>query len=127
MMKNIDHIAIKVSDLILSCQALENLGLTCKSIEQYNEVSMQIAFLSSPNNKTTLELLAVTDPSSPIANDPAGLHHIGLKVENIEKIYKMMKGDKRYKLEGDIRKGSHSRIFFFRIKDQEETLFECVE
>lgn len=127
MIKNIDHIAIKVSNLTIACQALENLGLTCKSIEQFDEVSMRIAFLCSLNNETTLELLTVTDPSSPIVNDPSGLHHIGLKVENIENIYDMMKDDDRYRLENDIKKGAHSRIFFFRIKGQEEILFECTE
>jgi hypothetical protein len=127
MIKNIDHIAIKVSNLTTACQALENLGLTCKRIEQFDDVSMLIAFIGSLNNETTLELLAVTDPSSPIVNDPCGLHHVGLKAENIENTYNMIKNDDRCRVESDIRKGAHSRIFFFRIKGQEEILFECTE
>ncbi|MCK5059163.1 MAG: VOC family protein [Candidatus Aminicenantes bacterium] len=126
-MKNkIDHIAIKVSDLTEVSQALEQVGLFCKSIEQHDEVGMKIAFLGLSEEKTTIELLEVVDPSSPIVNEPTGLHHVGIRVENIEKIYDKMKKGDRYKLEGEIRQGAHSRIFFFRINGHEEILFECV-
>ncbi len=129
MIKNIDHIAVKVSDLAQVNQALENLGLPCKSIKKFSEVGMQIAFLGkgNVNEEITVELLEVTDPSSPIANDPSGLHHLGLKVTDIEEIFYKMKRSNLYKVEGGIRKGAHSKIFFFRIKGEEEILFECVE
>ena len=127
MMKSIDHIAIKVSDLGTVCQSLEKLGMNCDRIEQYNEVGMRIAFLSNPNDETTLELLDVTDPSSPIVDDPPGLHHLGLKVQNIEDTYEKMKNDTQYSIQGEIRQGAHSKIFFFKIKGQEEILFECVQ
>ncbi len=129
MIESIDHIAIKVSDLAQVTQALENLGLPCKSIKKFSEVGMQIAFLAkgNVNEETTIELLEVTDPSSPIVNDSSGLHHLGLKVTDIEETFFKMKKSNLYKVEGDIRKGAHSKIFFFRIKGEEEILFECVE
>jgi hypothetical protein len=127
MIKNIDHIAIKVSDLATVCQSLKKLGLICDNIEQYKEVGMRIASLGNPNEETTLELLEVTDPSSPIINDPPGLHHLGLKVKNIEDTYEMMNNDAQYSIQGEIRQGAHSKIFFFKIKGQEKILFECVQ
>lgn len=125
MIKNIDHIAVKVTSLTQVCQALENLGITCKSVEEYDEVGMRIAFLDC--GETAIELLEVTNPSSPIAEDPPGLHHVGVKVKNIEETYEKMKNCAHYKLDGEIRRGAHSRIFFFKITGLQDTLFECVE
>ena len=125
MIKNLEHIAIKVTDLSSVCRALENLGLPCNSIEQYDEVGMRIAFLG--DRETRMELLEVIDPGSPIVNDKPGLHHLGIKVKNIEEIYNKMKESDLYEVQGNIRQGAHSRIFFFKIKGQEEVLFECVE
>jgi methylmalonyl-CoA epimerase len=125
MIKNLDHIAVKVTDLSSVCRAFENLGLPCKSIEQYDEVGMRIAFLG--DRETRMELLEVTDPGSPIVNDKPGLHHLGVKVKNIEEIYNKMKESDLYEVQGNIRQGAHSRIFFFKIKGQDEVLFECVE
>ncbi|MCP5104808.1 MAG: methylmalonyl-CoA epimerase [bacterium] len=125
MIKHIDHIAIKVTDLPVVCRAFENLGLPCESIEQFDEVGMRIAFLGS--RETRMELLEVTGDDSPIVNEPAGLHHLGIKVDNIEDTYRKMKESDGFQVMGDIRKGAHSRIFFFKITGQEEILFECVE
>lgn len=125
MIKNLDHIAVKVTDLSSVCRAFENLGFHCNSIEQYDEVGMRIAFLG--DRETRMELLEVTDESSPIVNDKPGLHHLGIKVKNIEEIYHKMKESDLYEVQGNIRQGAHSRIFFFKIKGQEQVLFECVE
>lgn len=123
--KNIDHMAIKISDLPQVCAALENLGLACQKVGQRDEVGMRIAWLK--HGQTTVELLEVTDSSSPIFNDPPGLHHLGLKVKNLEDTYRMMEKNDQYKIEGKICQGIHSRIFFFRLTGQKEILFECSE
>lgn len=125
MIKNLDHIAIKVTDLSRVSSALEKLGIPTTSIETFKEVGMRIAFLGS--QETNIELLEMTDQSSPIANEKPGLNHLALKVEDIEKIFREIKKSDLFTVEGEIRKGAHSRIFFFRIKGQEEILFECVE
>ncbi|MDQ1352990.1 MAG: methylmalonyl-CoA/ethylmalonyl-CoA epimerase [Acidobacteriota bacterium] len=125
MIEQLDHIAIKVTDLSSVCQALEQLGLPCTGIGQFDEVGMRIAFLG--NRETHMELLEVTAETSPIVNDKPGLHHLGIKVKDIEGAYNKMRESDRYKVLGDIRQGAHSRIFFFKIKGQEEILFECVE
>ncbi|CAN2040132.1 VOC domain-containing protein [Candidatus Magnetomoraceae bacterium gMMP-15] len=126
MIKSIDHIAIKVANLKDVCQAFENLGITCNSIEEYDEVGLQIAFLDTGENK--IELLEVIDQNSPIVHDKTGLHHLALKTDNIEDTYNKMKQNDKFKVEGVIRKGAHDKkIFFFKIKTQKDVLFECVE
>lgn len=125
MIERLDHIAIKVTDLSSVCSAFEGLGLPCTGIGQYDEVGMRIAFLG--NRETRMELLEVTSETSPIVKDKPGLHHLGIKVKDIEEIYTKMKNSDRYQVLGDIRQGAHSRIFFFKIIGQEEILFECVE
>lgn len=126
MIKHLDHIAIKVNGISRVCKALEELGLSCNSIEKFDEVGMRIAFLGPPSG-AAIELLEVINKDSPIADEPSGLHHLGIKVENIEEIYDKMKKSDKYRLQGEIRNGAHSRIFFFRLSGQEEILFECVE
>ncbi len=125
MIRDIDHIAIKVTDLSTVCRALEDIGVPCNDIQRYDEVGMRIAFLG--DGESRMELLEAIDASSPIVNDKPGLHHLGLKVKDIEKTYEMMTQSERYRVQGDIRQGAHARIFFFRIVGQEEILFECVE
>lgn len=127
MIEKLDHIAIKVTKLKEVSHVLEEMGLPCNSIEQHDEVGMRIAFLGNRNRETRLELLEVTDNKSPIANDKPGLHHLGIKVKNIEEAYNKMKESDCCHVLGNIRQGAHSRIFFFKIKEQEEILFECVE
>lgn len=125
MIEQLDHIAIKVTDLSAVCRAFEEMGLPCSRIGQYDEVGMRIAFLG--NRETRMELLEATAETSPIVKDKPGLHHLGIKVKDIEEIYNKMKNSDRYQVLGDIRQGAHSRIFFFKIIGQEEILFECVE
>lgn len=125
MIEQLDHIAIKVANLKEVSSVLEDMGLPCTSIKQHDEVGMRIAFLG--NRETRLELLEVTANNSPIANDKSGLHHLGIKVKNIEEAFKKLKESDRCQVLGEIRQGVHSRIFFFKMIEQEEILFECVE
>jgi len=125
MIKDIDHIAIKVDNIDRVTKSLEKIGIKCRSIEEFKEVGMKIAFLG--DEKKNLELLEVANSNSPISNDPLGLHHMGFKVNDLEATYEMMKADDMYKVEGTIRRGAHSRIFFFRLCSQDNILFECVE
>lgn len=121
----IDHIAIKVTDIEAYCDALQQTGLAPVDVKQYDAVEMRIAFLGEGPSR--VELLQPTAPSSPIANDPPGLHHIGIRVPDIEAAYRRMTESPQYQVTGGIRQGAHARIFFFRITGQDETLFECVE
>lgn len=132
MSAEIDHIAIKVSDIDEFTAGLAGLGYTLQSSGQYDEVGMKIAFLGTEPSETSnasekMELLEVTDPSSPIAADPDGLHHLAIAVNDIEASHQMMKQNPLYDVEGDIRQGAHCKIFFFRMKGTKHPLFECCE
>ena len=129
MSAEIDHIAIKVSNIDEFSAGLLNLGYSLQSSGFYDEVGMKIAFLGndSPGKSNTMELLEVIDPSSPIADDPEGLHHLAISVIDIEGSYKMMKESSLYNVEGEIRQGAHCRIFFFRMAGSSQPLFECCE
>ena len=125
MIKAIDHIAIKVDDLLQVSSALEALGLPAPKTKQFDEVGMKIAFMKV--GEIYLELLKVTDDNSPIVNDPSGIHHIGIKTQDIEATYEKMASSEQFELQGKIRKGAHTRIFFFKLTGNEKILFECVE
>ncbi len=125
MIKNIDHIAFKVGNLLEMCDTLGAVGLVCNEIKKYSEVGMNIAFLG--NAETRIELLEVIDQTSPISSAPEGFNHIGFKVKNIDKTYSMMQKNPQFTPIGNIRQGAHSRIFFFKIKGYDDVLFECVE
>ena len=129
MSAEIDHIGIKVSDIEEFSAGLMALGYTLQSSGQYDEVGMKIAFLGteSSGKSQKMELLEVTDPTSPIAADPDGLHHLALSVSDIEARHEMMSQSPLYSVEGNIRDGAHSRIFFFKMAGTEQPLFECCE
>jgi Glyoxalase/Bleomycin resistance protein/Dioxygenase superfamily len=129
MSAEFDHIAIKVSDIEEFSAGLKGLGYSLQSSGLYDEVGMKIAFLGSESagKSDKMELLEVIDPSSPIAADPDGLHHLAISVIDIEGSYKMMKNSSLYSVEGEIRQGAHCRIFFFRMAGSAQPLFECCE
>lgn len=127
MIKNIDHIAIKVSNLSRVCRTFNVLGIPLEGIKKFPEVGMEIAFLGGKKGQIGMELMTVTDSSSPIDKDPPGFHHVGLKVADIEAAFSKIKASDLFNVEGAIKQGAHARIFFFRLKAQEEILFECVE
>ncbi len=126
MSPEIDHIAIKVSDIESFAEGLKAMGCSVDSVKQHDEVGMKIAFISG-GDKGRMELLQVTDSASPLAGCPDGLHHIAMAVEDIEASHRMMSESPLYSVEGNVRQGAHSRIFFYRMKGQEHTLYECTE
>ena len=121
----IDHIAIKVADIDTVTRAFEELGYTSHGKTRYDEVAMDIAFLGEGSGR--LELLQPVDASCPISEDPEGLHHTAVKVRDIEMVHSRMSGSKLFDVIGPVRPGAHSRIFFFRITGEENSLYECVE
>lgn len=84
-MTRLDHIGIAVRSLA-SAKIYEDLGLTIDHVETVETQRVKTAFLSAGDS--TLELLEPTSPDSPIAKfiekRGEGIHHICLRVENIE-------------------------------------------
>src|SRR5688500_1411439 len=81
----LDHIGIAVRSLA-SAKIYEDLGLTIEHVETVETQGVKTAFLSVGDS--ILELLEPTSPDSPIAKfiekRGEGIHHICLRVENIE-------------------------------------------
>ncbi len=126
MIKGIAHIGITVANISNVIKELELLGIPCNSRESFEEIGMDIAFCG--NSKTKFELGEITaeDIDSFISKE-AGIHHIALQTENIEKVYIHIKKDNRYTIETEIKQGAHGKVFFFRINSWKDILFECVE
>jgi methylmalonyl-CoA/ethylmalonyl-CoA epimerase len=81
----IDHIGIAVPDLDSGSLPYVAIGLTALADEYI--ASQQVMVRAFWAGESLIELLAPTDPSSPIAGflekRGAGLHHIALRVENL--------------------------------------------
>jgi methylmalonyl-CoA/ethylmalonyl-CoA epimerase len=84
-MTKLDHIGIAVRSLA-SAKIYEDLGLTIEHVETVETQRVKTAFLSVGD--ANLELLEPTSSDSPIAKfiekRGEGIHHICLRVENIE-------------------------------------------
>jgi methylmalonyl-CoA/ethylmalonyl-CoA epimerase len=84
---SVDHIGIAVKNLneILKFYT-EVLGLKSAGLEEVDEQKARTAFV--PVGDTEIELLESTSPEGPIAKfiekRGEGIHHIALRVENIE-------------------------------------------
>ena len=97
-MTKLDHIGIAVRSLD-SAKIYEDLGLTIDHVEIVETQRVKTAFLSVGDSN--LELLEPTSPDSPIAKfiekRGEGIHHICLRVENIEEHLERLKA-KGYRL-----------------------------
>jgi methylmalonyl-CoA/ethylmalonyl-CoA epimerase len=83
----LDHVGIAVSDLQASLAFFKDvLGLHVESSEDVASQRVKATFLNT--GQSTLEMLEGTAADSPIAKfiekRGAGLHHVALRVEDIE-------------------------------------------
>ena len=86
-LKNIDHIGIAVSNLQESLSFWEtSLGIEPHGIQEVPEQKLRTEFL--PVGDTEIELLESTSADSSVAKfiekHGEGLHHIAIRVDNIE-------------------------------------------
>ena len=97
-MTTLDHIGIAVRSLA-AAKIYEDLGLSIEHVETVETQRVKTAFLSVGDSN--LELLEPTSPDSPIAKfiekRGEGIHHICLRVENIEAHLERLKA-KGYRL-----------------------------
>ena len=85
-MRKIEHIGIAVKDLEISNSIFEKLfGVPAYKFEEVASEGVTTSFFKSGPNK--IELLAATNPESPIAKfiekKGEGIHHIAFDVEDI--------------------------------------------
>ncbi len=90
----IDHIGIAVESIDEALKFWErSLGIKCTGVEEVAEQKVKTAFL--PLGDTEVELLEATDPESPVAKfiekKGEGIHHLAIRVENLEEALEKMK------------------------------------
>ena len=85
--KQIDHIGIAVKNIEESLEIYKLLGFECAGTETVEEQKVKVAFL--PCGESELELLEPTSEDSPVSkfidNKGEGMHHIAIRVDDIEK------------------------------------------
>lgn len=90
----IDHIGIAVKDLEEALNFWEKaMGIKCHGVEEVLDQKVKTAFL--PVHDTEIELLEPTSEDSTIAKfiekKGQGLHHIAVRVDNIDEALKELK------------------------------------
>jgi methylmalonyl-CoA/ethylmalonyl-CoA epimerase len=85
---------VAVKDLRKALEFWENaLGISCVGVEEVAEQKVRTAFL--PVKDTEIELLEPTADDSPVAKfiekKGEGIHHIALRVENLEEALEELK------------------------------------
>lgn len=94
MFEKIDHIGVAVADLEKTIRVYrEQLGLEFKGIEEVEEQKVRVAFF--PVGESKIELLESTDPEGPVGKfiekKGEGVHHVSLRVADIESEIKRLK------------------------------------
>ena len=83
----VDHIGIAVKSIEESLKFWEDaMGIKCHGVEEVAEQKVKTAFL--PLGDTEIELLEPTNADSPVAKfieaKGEGIHHLAIRVENLE-------------------------------------------
>ena len=112
---SIDHLGIAVKSLAASKAFYEQMGLHVESEEVVEHEKVRVAML--PVGESRIELLEATSEDSPIARFLAkrgeGLHHISLRVADLEATVARMKksGARFVSDEIKIGAGGHRYVF----------------
>ncbi len=130
-LKNIDHIGIAVSNLQESLTFWETtLGIELHGVEEVAGQKVRTAFL--PVDDTEIELLEPTSPESSVAKfiekRGAGLHHIAIRVDDIETALAELKARGVQLIDEVPRKGAGgTRIAFVHPRATHGVLLELCE
>src|SRR5450756_2405931 len=130
-LKNIDHIGIAVSNLQESLSFWEtSLGIEPHGTQEVPEQKLRTAFL--PVGDTEIELLESTSPESSIAKfiekHGEGLHHIAIRVDDIEAALAELKAKGIQSIDETPRNGAGgARIAFVHPKATHGVLLELCE
>jgi methylmalonyl-CoA/ethylmalonyl-CoA epimerase len=115
-MKKIEHIGIAVKNLEVSNLIFEKLlGAPAYKFEDVESEGVSTSFFAVGPNK--IELLAATNPDSPIAKfiekKGEGIHHIAFDVENIELEIARLKKEGFVVLNEIPKKGADNKLVAF--------------
>ena len=114
----IDHIGIAVKNIDEALKFWQDtLGVKCTGVEEVADQKVKTAFL--PLKDSELELLEPTEPDSPIAkfmeknNGRGGMHHVALRVENLEAALADLKAKGFRLIDEKPRKGAGGALIAF--------------
>nr|WP_315189889.1 methylmalonyl-CoA epimerase [uncultured Flavobacterium sp.] len=115
-MKKIEHIGIAVKDLETSNTVFEKLlGVAAYKFEAVESEGVTTSFFQTGSNK--IELLAATNPESPIAKfiekKGEGIHHIAFDVEDIVSEIARLKNEGFVVLNEIPKKGADNKLVAF--------------
>ena len=107
------------------------MGLKLEGVHVVEEQKVRVAFFST-GGETRIELLEPTDSESPVAKfidrRGEGVHHIALKVRNIEAVLEELKGKGLRLVDEKPRIGvGGAKIAFIHPKSTRNVLFELCE
>lgn len=127
----LDHIGIAVKDLEESLKFYRDaLGIQLEGIEVVKEQKVTTAFL--PVGESHIELLEATDSDSPISKfiekRGEGIHHIAIKVENIEEHLQNLDEKEIRLIDREPKQGANNKkIAFIHPKSTSGVLLELCE
>src|SRR6202158_3240892 len=111
----IDHIGIAVKSLAAAKSIYEKLGLSISPEETVAQEKVRVAMV--PVGETRLELLEATSDDSTIAKFIAkrgeGLHHVSLRVPNLEAAVERLKKDGVRLVSEEIKTGAGGHRYVF--------------
>jgi methylmalonyl-CoA epimerase len=127
----IDHIGIAVKSLAEAVALYEDLlGLQASSYEEVEDQGVRLAML--PLGESRIELLEPLHAQSPIekfmTKRGEGIHHIAIRVDDIEAALERFKAAGARLIDGTPRTGAHNtRIAFVHPSTMRGVLLELVE
>jgi len=128
----IDHIGIAVNNLDEAISLYRDvLGLKLEGVHAVEEQKVRVASFST-GGETRIELLEPTESESPVAKfverRGEGVHHIALKVRNIEAVLEELKGKGLKLVDEKPRIGvGGAKIAFIHPKSTRNVLLELCE
>lgn len=129
MIKKIDHIGIAVTDLEAGIKLYKDLGLELVGTERVDDQMVETAFFRI--GESYFELLAATDPASPIArfieknHGRGGIQHIAMQVDDVDAELERLKGLGYQLIDEQARMGAHgNKIAFLHPKATAGVLLE---
>ena len=127
---SIDHLGIAVKSLAAAKSIYERLGMQVSSEETVEEEKVRVAML--PVGESRLELMEATSDDSTVAKFIAkrgeGLHHVCLRVSDLEAAVAKLKGDGVRLVSNEIKTGAGGhRYIFVHPQSAGGVLLELVE
>ena len=127
----IDHIGIAVKSLAEAVKVYQDaIGLSVSGYDEVDDQGVRVAMLAIGESR--IELLEPTGADSPIekfmSKRGEGIHHIAVRVDNIEEALERLKASGARLIDSTPRRGAHdTRIAFIHPSSTHGVLLELVE